>query len=75
MNIRDFAHDPWKGLREMQKPSGTQMPSIRKSSPRFAPLPPTSWSFVLSTPASLYAPRFVRGLLADGCAPNVATLR
>ena len=33
---------------EIQKPSGTCIPSILDSSPRFAPLPPTTMSFVLS---------------------------
>ena len=31
-----------------QKPGGTQMPSIRESSPRCAPLPPTSATCVPS---------------------------
>ena len=34
---------------EMQKPSGTRIPSILESSPRFAPLPPTTEVFVWST--------------------------
>src|SRR4029453_18036847 len=32
----------------MQKPSGTRTPRIRESSPRLAPFPPASASFVLS---------------------------
>src|SRR5258705_12153294 len=33
---------------EIQKPSGTLIPSILDSSPRLAPLPPTTLSFALS---------------------------
>jgi hypothetical protein len=32
----------WKASVVTQKPAGTRMPSIRESSPRCAPLPPTT---------------------------------
>ena len=38
----------WKASVVTQKPPGTRMPSILESSPRWAPLPPTSATFVWS---------------------------
>ena len=38
----------WKASVVTQKPAGTRMPSIRESSPRCAPLPPTTATCVWS---------------------------
>src|SRR5207253_8068962 len=57
-----------------QKPGGTRMPSIRRSSPRFAPFPPTLATWVWSISSNRRTGRPIHSLvrvLVRHCAPTL----